>query len=97
MSRHSFLCPKCSKAFRRISMSGGSVVHQGLPVPDPDDFSITLYPCRCISSRGEANFPAFVNVWKQAYNIPEFRPVNTPVTLPTFVSVAGAASKVPLR
>ena len=97
MSRHSFLCPKCSKAFRRISMSGGSVVHQGLPVPDPDDFCIMLHPCSCVSSVGDANFPAFVNVWKQAYNIPESRPVNTAVAMPSFVSVAAASSKAPLR
>jgi hypothetical protein len=97
MSRHSFLCPKCSKAFCRISMSGGSVVHQGLPVPDPDDFCITLHPCHCVSSIHDADFPAFVNAWRQAYNIPEFRPANTSVAMPSFVSVAAASVKAPLR
>jgi hypothetical protein len=54
-------------------MSGGSVVHQGFPVPDPDDFCITLHPCHCSGAKGEANFPAFLNVWRQAYNIPDVR------------------------
>jgi hypothetical protein len=97
MSRHSFLCPKCSKPYCRISMSGGSVVQQGLPVPDPDDFCITLHPCHCVSSVHDADFPAFVNVWRQAYNIPEFRPANTSVAMPSFVSVAAASVKAPLR
>ena len=97
MSRHSFLCPKCSKPYCRISMSGGSVVQQGLPVPDPDDFCITLHPCHCVSSVHDADFPAFVNVWRQAYNIPEFRQANTSVAMPSFVSVAAASVKAPLR
>ncbi len=87
------LCPKCGKAIRRISMSGGSVVHQGLPVPDPDDFCITLHPCRCVSSKGEANFATFVNVWKQAYNIPEIRSVGAPLAAPTFTSASATTNK----
>lgn len=63
------LCPKCLKAIRRISMSGGSVVLQGLPVPDPNDFCITLYPCRCTVNKGDKDFQAFVDAWKKAYSV----------------------------
>lgn len=91
MSRQSFLCPKCGKAIRRISMSGGSVVYQGLPVPDPDDFCITIHPCRCSTSKSETGFQNFVNVWKQAYNIPEFNPANGAVTSRPIVVVAADA------
>jgi hypothetical protein len=55
---------------RRISMSGGSVVFQGLPVPDPNDFCITLHPCHCTASKGDREFQTFVMTWKQAYEIP---------------------------
>ena len=50
-------------------MSGGSVVLQGLPVPDPNDFSITLYPCKCTVTKGERDFPTFMDAWKKAYAI----------------------------
>jgi hypothetical protein len=91
MSRQSFLCPKCGKAIRRISMSGGSVVYQGLPAPDPDDFCITIHPCRCSTSKIETGFQNFVNVWKQAYNIPEFNPANGAVISKPLVAVAADA------
>jgi hypothetical protein len=51
-------------------MSGGSLVDQGLQVPDPDDFSITMHPCCCSASKREpAAFPAFISCWKKAYEI----------------------------
>jgi hypothetical protein len=91
MSRQSFLCPKCGKAVRRISMSGGSVVYQGLPVPDPDDFCITIHPCRCSAAKGEGVFPTFVNVWQQAYCIPEVRATAIPPNPRAFASVSDSA------
>jgi hypothetical protein len=69
MSTAPVLCPKCLKSIRRVSMSGGSVVLQGLPVPDPNDFSITLYPCKCTVTKGERDFPTFMDAWKKAYAI----------------------------
>ncbi len=91
MSRQPYMCPKCGKAIRRISMSGGSVVHQGLPVPDPDDFSVTLFPCRCTSGKADANFPAFVNVWRQAYNIPDARAASMAPPTPNFATPTAAS------
>ena len=91
MSRPSFLCPKCGKAIRRISMSGGSVVYQGLPVPDPDDFCITIHPCCCTASKTEVGFRAFLNAWKQSYNISESNPGNVPVTSKPLGAVAAGA------
>jgi hypothetical protein len=69
MSRQTYHCPKCSKVIRRISMSGGSLVDQGLQVPDPDDFTITLHPCCCSASKPDPMFAAFVSSWKKAYAI----------------------------
>jgi hypothetical protein len=60
-------------------MSGGSVVEQGLQVPDPDDFSIVFYPCCCVSSKRDENFQVFLNCWKKAYEIVESRIVENPV------------------
>jgi hypothetical protein len=86
MSRQPFLCPKCGKVIRRISMNGGSLVDQGLPVPDPDDFCIMVHPCRCSSAKGEANFQAFLNCWKKAYDIPESKIVENPVAIKSFTA-----------
>ena len=90
MSWQVSLCPKCGKAIRRISMSGGSVLYQGLPVPDPDDFCITIHPCRCTSSKNERGFEDFVSAWKQAYHIPDFHPANNPALSKTSASGATA-------
>jgi hypothetical protein len=79
MSRQTVHCPKCGKVIRRISMSGGSFIDQGLPVPDPDDFCIMVHPCRCNSAKGESTFQAFFNCWKMAYDIPESKMVEIPV------------------
>jgi hypothetical protein len=69
MSTAPVLCPKCLKTIRRVSMSGGTVVLQGLPVPDPNDFSITLHPCKCTVGKGDRDFPTFMDACKKAYSI----------------------------
>jgi len=91
MSRQPYLCPKCGKAIRRMSMSGGSVVYQGLPVPDPEDFCITVYPCRCTSGKGEASFAPFLNAWKQAYGIPDLGPPARAPVMPQFTATPAIA------
>jgi hypothetical protein len=81
MSRQLFHCPKCKKVIRRISMSGGSFIDQGLPVPDPSDFCITLHPCSCSSSKGENNFLAFLATCKKAYEISDLVATEAPVAV----------------
>jgi len=90
--RQPYLCPKCGKAIRRISMSGGSVVYQGLPVPDPEDFCVTVYPCCCTSAKGQASFTAFLNAWKQAYGIPDLGPPPRPAVVPQFTAIPTTTS-----
>jgi hypothetical protein len=86
MSRQMFHCPKCGKLIRRISMSGGSLIDQGLPVPDPEDFCIMVHPCRCSSAKGEPNFQTFLNCWKMAYDIRESKMVEIPVATKPFAA-----------
>jgi hypothetical protein len=79
MSRQLSHCPKCGKLISRVSMSGGSVIDQGLQVPDPDDFAIVIHPCRCVCSKRDASFPAFLSCWKKAYEISESKIADFPV------------------
>ena len=96
MSKPLSMCPKCRKVIRRISMSGGSVVFQGLPVPDPEDFCIVMHPCRCTADKHDNAFQAFINAWRQAYEIPEVRApgaVAAVPNLPTAATAPGATSR----
>jgi hypothetical protein len=70
MAKAPVLCPRCGTPIRRVSMSGGTAQIMGQPVPDPDDFCITLHPCGCTACKGSKDFQAFLDAFKQAYGIP---------------------------
>ena len=89
MTRQLFLCPKCRKKVRRVSMSGGTVFYAGEGVPDPDDFCITVHPCCCTAAKGEDVFEAFLNFWQQSYGMPEFGTANLRVAPPPLLGVGG--------